>query len=86
MSNRHPPLEFQMQQPTSIVHFGLCQDRLHAPAFHLAEVMDKSVHTEEYEKFLQLLREARDAAEITQVDLANDLGITQSHLRQDGTW
>ena len=42
--------------------------------------MDKSVHTDDYEKFLRLLRRARESAEITQVELASKLGITQSHL------
>lgn len=42
--------------------------------------MDKSVHTGEYDEFLRLLRQARESADITQVDLANKLGITQSHL------
>ena len=42
--------------------------------------MDKSVHTDDYEKFLRLLRQARESAEITQVELASKLGITQSHL------
>ena len=48
--------------------------------FDLARAMDKSVHTEEYEAFLRLLRQAREDADVTQVDLADKLGITQSHL------
>ena len=46
----------------------------------MARAMDKSVHTSEYEKFLQLLRQARETADVTQVDLAGKLGISQSHL------
>lgn len=42
--------------------------------------MDKSVHTSEYERFLRLLRDARETANVTQVDLAERLGISQSHL------
>ena len=42
--------------------------------------MDKSVHTKDYERFLQLLRDTREVAGITQVELAKTLGITQSHL------
>lgn len=42
--------------------------------------MDKSVHTTEYECFLQTLKSLREASGITQVELAESLGISQSHL------
>ena len=42
--------------------------------------MEKSVHTREYEVLLKLLRETRRAAGFTQVQLAESIGETQSHL------
>src|SRR4051812_29463296 len=42
--------------------------------------MEKSVHTREYAVLLQLLRETRLAAGVTQVELAERIGETQSHL------
>ena len=42
--------------------------------------MEKSVHTREYAVLLQLLRETRLAAGVTQVQLAKRIGETQSHL------
>jgi transcriptional regulator with XRE-family HTH domain len=40
--------------------------------------MEKSVHTPEYTAFLRLLRETREAANVTQVELARRLRQTQS--------
>jgi transcriptional regulator with XRE-family HTH domain len=42
--------------------------------------MEKSVHTREYGVLLKLLRETRRAAGVTQVQLAERIGETQSHL------
>jgi transcriptional regulator with XRE-family HTH domain len=42
--------------------------------------MEKSVHTREYAVLLALLREARRAAGVTQVRLAELIGESQSHL------
>ena len=42
--------------------------------------MEKSVHTREYAVLLKLLRETRRAAGVTQVQLADALGESQSHL------
>lgn len=42
--------------------------------------MDKSIHTEEYAALLALLREARQAANLTQVQLAERLGQSQSFV------
>ena len=40
--------------------------------------MPKSTFTNEYAVFLRTLRQARDTAGVTQVDLARRLGMTQS--------
>ena len=40
--------------------------------------MDKSIFTREYKVFLRLLRQARTAAGLTQTELAERLGETQS--------
>ena len=42
--------------------------------------MEKSIYTREYAAMLRLLREAREQAEITQVDLAKKLDQTQSFV------
>jgi transcriptional regulator with XRE-family HTH domain len=42
--------------------------------------MEKSVHTREYAVLLDLLREMRLAAGVTQVQLAERISETQSHL------
>jgi transcriptional regulator with XRE-family HTH domain len=42
--------------------------------------MDKSIHTREYKALLALLREARQAAGVTQVELAKRLGQSQSFV------
>jgi transcriptional regulator with XRE-family HTH domain len=42
--------------------------------------MEKSVHTREYAVLLELLRETRRAAGVTQVQLAERIGESQSHL------
>jgi transcriptional regulator with XRE-family HTH domain len=42
--------------------------------------MEKSVHTSEYAAFLGLLRETRESADITQVELAHRLRETQSRV------
>jgi transcriptional regulator with XRE-family HTH domain len=42
--------------------------------------MEKSVHTREYGVLLELLRDTRHAAGVTQVQLAERIGETQSHL------
>ncbi|MFO0840852.1 MAG: helix-turn-helix transcriptional regulator [Gemmataceae bacterium] len=42
--------------------------------------MDKSIHTAEYAVLLDLLREARLASNLTQVELADRLGQSQSFV------
>ena len=42
--------------------------------------MEKSVHTRDYAVLLKLLRKVRLAAGVTQVQLAERLGESQSHL------
>jgi transcriptional regulator with XRE-family HTH domain len=42
--------------------------------------MEKSVHTREYAVLLKLLRETRRAAGVTQVQLAERIDESQSHL------
>jgi transcriptional regulator with XRE-family HTH domain len=42
--------------------------------------MEKTIYTREYRVVLRLLREARQASGLTQVDLAKKLAITQSLL------
>ena len=42
--------------------------------------MEKSIYTKEYAAVLRLLRQAREEAEITQVQLAKKLRLTQSLL------
>ena len=42
--------------------------------------MEKSVHTREYRLLLELLRETRQQARVTQVQLADRLGQTQSFI------
>jgi transcriptional regulator with XRE-family HTH domain len=42
--------------------------------------MEKSVHTPEYAAFLRLLRETRESANVTQVELARRLRQTQSFV------
>jgi transcriptional regulator with XRE-family HTH domain len=42
--------------------------------------MEKSVYTKEYAAFLRLLRETREAAKLTQVELAHRLHQTQSFV------
>jgi transcriptional regulator with XRE-family HTH domain len=42
--------------------------------------MDKSIHTDEYETLVDLLKEAREAAELTQEELAAKLKQSQSFV------
>jgi len=42
--------------------------------------MEKSVHTESYAVLLKLLRETRQAAGVTQIELANRIAETQSEV------
>lgn len=42
--------------------------------------LEKTIYTREYAVLLQLLKEAREAAGITQVELAQRLGQTQSFV------
>jgi transcriptional regulator with XRE-family HTH domain len=42
--------------------------------------MEKSIFTDEYAAFLNLLREIRQAANITQVQLADKIGQSQSFV------
>lgn len=42
--------------------------------------MGQSVHTREYKCFLRVLRQTREQAKVTQVQLAEKLGISKSHL------
>jgi transcriptional regulator with XRE-family HTH domain len=42
--------------------------------------MEKSIHSQEYAQFLQLLRAVREEAGLTQGDVASRLGATQSFV------
>lgn len=42
--------------------------------------MEKSIHTREHRVFTELLRETRETAGITQIELAERLGQTQSYI------
>lgn len=42
--------------------------------------MEKSIHTEEYALFLTLLRNARDSAGVTQIELATRMNTTQTFI------
>ena len=42
--------------------------------------MEKSIYTHEYQVMLRLLREAREQAGVTQVELARRLAQTQSYV------
>ena len=42
--------------------------------------MDKSIHSENYQLVISLLKKARVDAGITQIDLANKLGVTQTFV------
>ena len=42
--------------------------------------MEKSIYTREYAAVLRLLKEARDQADVTQVDLAKKLHQSQSYV------
>ncbi len=42
--------------------------------------MEKSVYTHEYQALLRLLKETRQAAPMTQIELADALGQTQSFV------
>lgn len=42
--------------------------------------MEKTIYSEEYSMFLRLLRETREASEISQTDIAMSLGKTQSFV------
>lgn len=62
-----------------IVDFGLFQIRLYAsPGSELS--MEKSIYSREYSLFLGLLRNARETAGLTQAEIAEDLGQTQSFV------
>jgi DNA-binding XRE family transcriptional regulator len=68
-------------KPWPKVHFGLFQLRLYyrVPLSSRGR-MEKSVHTPEYAAFLRLLRETRETANVTQVELGRRLGQTQSFV------
>jgi transcriptional regulator with XRE-family HTH domain len=42
--------------------------------------MEKSIHSQEYVQFLQLLRAVREESGFTQADVASRLGATQSFV------
>jgi transcriptional regulator with XRE-family HTH domain len=42
--------------------------------------MDKSIHSAQYKAFLEVLRKARRRAGLTQIDLAERIGETQSFV------
>ena len=42
--------------------------------------MEKTIHTHEYQVLVRLLRKARQDADVTQVELAAELGQTQSFI------
>jgi len=42
--------------------------------------MSKSIHSREYKALLQIIREAREASNVSQEKIAENLGITQSQF------
>ena len=50
------------------------------PPDRQGEDMEKSIYTREYRLFADLLRETRERAGLTQVELAERLKQTQSHI------
>ena len=64
-----------------VVHFGLFRPGLYHANLSSARVrMDKSIWTSEYAVLLELLREARESAGLTQVELAEKIGQSQSFV------
>lgn len=63
-----------------IVYFGLFLDDEQSIDVTNSGVasMDKSIHSQEYRIFLKTLRQVRKSAKVTQVDLAERLGTTQT--------
>ena len=65
----------------TIVQFGLFQLGLYHPERAKGNrQMDKSIYTREYETLVRLLREAREGADLTQIELAELLGQSQSFV------
>lgn len=46
--------------------------------------MEKSIYSQEYELFLQVLRETREEKGLTQTEIARRLGETQSFISKAG--
>jgi ribosome-binding protein aMBF1 (putative translation factor) len=53
---------------------------LYAYYVAFANAMEKSIHSARYAVFLQVLREARERAGLTQVQLAKKIGETQTFV------
>lgn len=64
-----------------IVYFGLFHVGLQALGVRFDSTpMKKSIHTEQYALFLTVLKECRDRAGVTQVELASRLDATQTFV------
>lgn len=61
-----------------IFYFGLFLGAMQAVAFgRLCMAMEKTIYTREYSVMLSVLRETRERAGLTQVDVAAKLNVTQ---------
>lgn len=78
----HPGTRKRDTGPASaIVYFGLFQIVLQPlGVIQLIPPMEKTIYSQEYTRFLQLLRAVREEMGITQVELADRLQATQSFV------
>lgn len=63
-----------------IVYFGLFHFRLQAIGDYREAPMDKTIYSSEYNAFLKLLKEARERAGVTQIQMAERLNATQTFV------
>ena len=67
--------------PVLLVHFGIIHDGILSFAFAKGKGrMEKTIYTREYAVLLRILKEAREKAEMTQVQLAEKLSQSQSFV------
>lgn len=62
------------------VYFGLFYVRLQPIGVPNGAPMEKSIHSKEYTLFLEMLRAAREKSGLTQEDVAERLGESQSFV------
>jgi transcriptional regulator with XRE-family HTH domain len=63
-----------------IVHFGLFGNRLYRAATSQLPLVAQSTHNPDYQKLLAVLRAARERVGVTQLELAERLGTTQTFV------